>query len=192
VGLFDRIRCEFPLPDPSHQELEYQTKDLDCLLEEYTITRDGRLVRYAGGGPFEPGPGRAVDWPIHGDLRIYDSIERPGRDREWVEYLVRFTDGRVQWVRRLAQREPRSEQPRVHVGQPQQAEYPPEPPLRPSVEGRRLTADEFIAHTPGKLELVDGAIPGGEELLLLLVRQFGLRQVAALVGREAWEAALED
>jgi hypothetical protein len=133
-----------------------------------------------------------VDWPIHGDLRIYDSIERPGRDREWVEYLVRFTDGRVQWVRRLARREPRSEERRVRVGQPQQPEYRPEHHLRPAVEGRPLTADEFIAHTPGKLELVDGAIPGGEELLLLLLRQFGLRQVAALVGREAWEAALED
>jgi hypothetical protein len=192
VGLFDTVRCEFPLPDPSHQELDFQTKDLDCLLEEYTITRDGRLIRYPRGRLFEPGRARAVDWPIHGDLRMYDSIERPGREGEWVEYLVRFTDGRVQWVRRLAQREPESEPPRVQVGQPQQPGYRSEHPLRPSVEGRRLTADEFIAHTPEKLELVDGAIPGGEELLLLLLRQFGLRQVAALVGREAWEAALED
>jgi hypothetical protein len=42
MALFDTVKCDYPLPDPAHQQLEFQTKDLDWLLEQYTITRDGR------------------------------------------------------------------------------------------------------------------------------------------------------
>jgi hypothetical protein len=58
--------------------------------------------------------------------------------------------------------------------------------------GRPVTADEFAAFTPEKLELIDGRIPGGEKLVLLLLTSLGLRRVAALVGREAWSRAVED
>jgi hypothetical protein len=27
MGLFNTIRCDYPLPDPSHQQLEFQTKN---------------------------------------------------------------------------------------------------------------------------------------------------------------------
>ena len=47
MGLFDTVKCEYPLPDPAHQDLEFQTKDFECLLDHYRITRDGRLVREA-------------------------------------------------------------------------------------------------------------------------------------------------
>src|SRR5262249_43383330 len=50
MGLFDTVTCEYPLPDPSHQHSEFQTKDLECLLDHYTITRDGRLVRHRREG----------------------------------------------------------------------------------------------------------------------------------------------
>jgi hypothetical protein len=58
--------------------------------------------------------------------------------------------------------------------------------------GRPLTADEFESLAPEKLELVDGRIPGGETLVILLLTSLGLRRVAALVGREAWVRAIED
>jgi len=51
VGLFDTVTCEYPLPDRAHQRLEFQTKDLDCLLLHCTITRLGRLVRRDGHRP---------------------------------------------------------------------------------------------------------------------------------------------
>src|SRR5262245_1886337 len=95
MGMFDTIRCEYPLPDPRHQDLEYQTKDLDCALFHYKITRVGQLVRLAGRGQW--GPDRDVVWPLHGDIRIYThekSLEPP-----WVEYEVRFTHGSVEWIR---------------------------------------------------------------------------------------------
>jgi len=97
MGLFDTVHCEYPLPDARHQGLEYQTKDLECLLDNYTITRDGRLVRHASR--FGGGPGHDIEWPLHGDISIYTSVK--GEDPRWVEYVVRFTHGRVEWVRPL-------------------------------------------------------------------------------------------
>lgn len=47
MGMFDTIRCEYLLPDPEHNALDFQTKSLDSCLNVYTITRDGRLLRHA-------------------------------------------------------------------------------------------------------------------------------------------------
>jgi hypothetical protein len=96
MGMFDTVRCEYPLPYARHQDLEYQTKDLECLLVHYTITRDGRLVLNARQGRGRPS--RDIEWPLHGDIRIYtsdDSVE----PHVWIEYVVRFTHGRVEWIR---------------------------------------------------------------------------------------------
>jgi hypothetical protein len=100
LGLFDTITCEYPLPVAEHQNLEFQTKDLESLLDHYTITRDGRLVRRAGHGLWgsRGGPARDVTWPLHGDLRFYTSTGE-GEARQWIEYVARFTHGRVEWIR---------------------------------------------------------------------------------------------
>ncbi len=45
MGMFDTIRCAYPLPDPADQGGEFRTKSLDCLLDEYRITTDGLLLR---------------------------------------------------------------------------------------------------------------------------------------------------
>lgn len=50
MGMFDTIHCEVPLPVAEHQSLAFQTKNLECLLDSYTITGDGRLVRHARRG----------------------------------------------------------------------------------------------------------------------------------------------
>jgi hypothetical protein len=167
MGLFDTVKCDYPLPDPAHQELEVQTKDLDRGLEQYAITRDGRLLRHPRGCLFPAGRGRAVEWPIHGDLRIYESVERQGGGG-WVEYVLRFREGQAQSVKRLEPRQDDSEEPDVEVGKPAAPEPAGEGPVGSSVEGRQLTADAFIEHA-----------------------HFGLREVASRVGREVWEAAIE-
>lgn len=180
MGLFDTVKCELPLPVPEHQALEFQTKDLQKLLEDYTITTDGRLVRHAQGGPPGDTHIRAIDWPIHGDIHLLgrDAHEAP------VEYWVRFTHGRVEWVRHTDHSQP---QPRPHV-----RAAPPaiDPHLVPSVEGRRLAAEEFCAFTPEKLELLYGHIPGEEDLLRLLLVSIGLGRAAEIVGPDLWAAAL--
>ena len=96
MGFFDTIRCEYPLPDPRHQDREFKTTDLNPLMYVYTITREGRLVLRE--------PDSEIELPIHGDVRIHASAKAPA-DPDWVEYVVRFTNDRVEWIR------PRSEIP---------------------------------------------------------------------------------
>jgi hypothetical protein len=105
MGMFDTVHCEYPLPDARHQDLEFQTKNLECTLDRYTITRDGRLVRHARSG-WGAALDHDVEWPLHGDIRIYTSVK--SEDPPWIEYVVRFTHGQVEWIRPLAevQRDP--------------------------------------------------------------------------------------
>jgi len=114
MGLFDTVRCEVPLPDSRHQDLEFQTKNLDRALLHYTIRRDGTLVRHAGKGGFGIGPERDVEWPIHGDISIYTSDR--SAESEWIEYVVRFTHGRVEWIRPLAEVRRNPEEPALTIG----------------------------------------------------------------------------
>ncbi len=50
MGLFDYVRCEYPLPGnpPIAPTDGFQTKDLACIMTCYTITNDGRLVNEDG------------------------------------------------------------------------------------------------------------------------------------------------
>src|SRR5436305_1645966 len=101
MGLYDTVYCECPLPDTRHQDLDFQTKNLECLMDTYTITQDGRLVRRAGIGFGGEGLDRDTEWPLHGDIRIYTSVKT--ETPSWIEYVVRFTHGRVEWIRPLAE-----------------------------------------------------------------------------------------
>jgi hypothetical protein len=44
MGLFDKLKCLYPLPDPEVQDQWFQTKSLNKLMDRYTITQDGRLI----------------------------------------------------------------------------------------------------------------------------------------------------
>ena len=127
MGMFDTIVCRYPLPH--HQDVEFQTKDLAAialgehflsgLLDEYEITADGHLCRHvherewtADPEAFLGGYTRSVrDWwedvpDAHGDVVMYTTEEIPGQQRDrWVEFRVRFTNGRVQEVHEVHTRE---------------------------------------------------------------------------------------
>lgn len=189
LGLYDAVKCEYPLPEPAHGQLEFQTKDLEHLLEDYTITADGRLVRHAAGGLFGRGPLQDVEWPIHGDLRLLARSPEPSGGGA-IEYVFRFTNGRVEWVRRIDRSErgrPVADEPHVHPSAP-----PADPRLSPGLHGRRLTVEEFQSFTPEKLELVDGRIPGDEPLLRLLLVGLGLLRAVELVGADVWAEPLAE
>jgi hypothetical protein len=61
--------------------------------------------------------------------------------------------------------------------------------LQPALHPRRPTAEEFSSHTPEKLELIDGHVPGEENLALLLLTSMGLRRAAQIVGPKVWRSA---
>jgi hypothetical protein len=195
MGLFDEVRSEYPLPDPAHQRLLFQTKDLGSLMDRYVITKHGRLVRKKNGGLFHK-TRRDVVCPIHQELLIYTSVEVASEEEEWVEYVFRFTEGRVTGVRRSRDRhrfKVRKWDPEEWRKQEPVAPAPPESEgqkrLQPALRPRRPTPEEFTLHTPEKLELIDSHVPGEENLLLLLLTTMGLRRAAQLVGPKLWRSA---
>lgn len=107
MGMFDYIRVEVLLPDQTEvdSEKEYQTKDLESLMEEYTITADGRLLRirydyewredkdhFLGGGLYQiEGSKQVIEVPFHGDIRFYGDM----KDNVFRDYTARFTEGQL-------------------------------------------------------------------------------------------------
>lgn len=124
MGMFDYLRCDYPLPEPEAQEFEFQTKDLDCWLEHFLITDQGQLIRQIAYGD------HAANAIIehHGDIFFYETkavledgslAYLGGHDGEWIarnqngervkaagirtyEYQARFTNGKVEWVKRVS------------------------------------------------------------------------------------------
>lgn len=105
MGMYDVIRCDYPLPNPELQDAEFQTKDLGQTLSRYRITTAGRLCRSrevvdifdeSDHPPRRPEePGSMEDTQFHGDISFYAYV---GEER--VEYLARFTHGTIEWIRR--------------------------------------------------------------------------------------------
>ena len=98
MSLFDTIQCDYPLPDPEFQQEEFQTKDLDCLLNRYRISADGRLWRLPRGIAFlgddpSPDPAKREDTNYHGEFSFYANTPK-----KWVEYRVCFTRGTLEWI----------------------------------------------------------------------------------------------
>jgi hypothetical protein len=103
------------------------------------------------------GPERDIEWPIHGDIRIYTSVQDGARDHVWVEYVVRFTHGRVEWIRPFEE-VPRNPDPPDWDLSPEVLEIfkrkvGPAPPAAPPAD-------------PGKT-----AMPSAEEALLQSLRR---------------------
>jgi hypothetical protein len=116
MGLFDRVRCKYPLPDPEAQDLEYQTKStFSPYLENYVITPEGRLLKEEydireESAPEAPGGfrllrenGRWVQADFRGELEIHTTVPLPDGSLRWYSYLFWFKDNRVADLQRGTQ-----------------------------------------------------------------------------------------
>ena len=96
MGMFDKLRCEYPLPDAEMQDEQFQTKDFYRLLENYLITKAGRLIHdssYWG----------KMEVPYTGDLRFYTSKgSQQDNTFEWFEYRADFQAGQLRSVKRAS------------------------------------------------------------------------------------------
>ena len=122
MGMYDYLICEMPLPAQplAPQSRAFQTKDLECLLERYTITAAGRLIHHAiryeevplSERPYPEfsfiGCVRAIstgdiDTNFHGMLEFhtYDSLTK----ESW-SYEAKFTDGQCIDIRCLEYERP--------------------------------------------------------------------------------------
>ncbi len=158
--MFDTVYCQYPLPNPQHQDLDFQTKDLECLLDTYTITQEGWLVQHAQRGWGAERLIRDVEWPLHGDLRFYTSVKT--EEPSWVEYVARFTHGRVEWIRPIEEvrQEPSLIRPDwLPWAEPSESEEEPE------------TLEVEAQTQPSILETKEEAAPTAEGALLQNLRR---------------------
>jgi hypothetical protein len=111
VGMFDNVRVLYPLPKPETgplppEDTTFQTKDMECLLDEYTIHEDGRLTvrrcEYEDTGEIDPLLKMRIhrvvrEWdeqvPHHGDIEFYHWVRWNEDSSQWWSYTARFTDG---------------------------------------------------------------------------------------------------
>lgn len=130
MGMYDNVKCEYPLPDtPADiQKEEFQTKAfgdgfVGGYMENYTITKDGKLILHKKTWEVVPEEKRPYygtpEWKNNPFLQICGSmkaiplgdevIEYHGMiniynidsNEEWYEYQIKFTDGKVESVKRI-------------------------------------------------------------------------------------------
>ena len=108
MGMYDEVECAADLPDEFLiAGQRFQTKSLYRSLDRFSITKEGRLILHAcryehtgqrGWIPLMTRiPTGDVDLDFHGDIRLMAS------EGEIQEYAVRFTHGRLEWVRPFAE-----------------------------------------------------------------------------------------
>jgi hypothetical protein len=113
MGLFDSVRCHYPLPDLDDQDLEYQSKTTPAQsLDRYVITPDGRLLHEAYDTRLEETPAAPFGFYLHrenlrweavdfrGQLEIHTAVDLPDGRWRWCSYLLWFKGGRVADVQR--------------------------------------------------------------------------------------------
>lgn len=102
MGLFDTLRCEYPLPRLEFQDREFQTKSFDRQMKQYTITADGRLTRlegeWQGWMTIKEGTERIDEIKFDGYVNFYDFEDRsvPQDQWKWVEFRALFQNGILQ------------------------------------------------------------------------------------------------
>jgi len=124
MGLYDDVRCEYKLPGSTGlvQNDVFQTKDLGCMMDSYTVTEDGELIHHVHeyeSVPEEERPHYGTpEWDkklfklvgcirskfikdmkvnYHGVIYIYTIA----KNHEWWEYEIKFTDGKVVDIKRI-------------------------------------------------------------------------------------------
>jgi len=117
MGMFDDLRCEYPLPAPGANELSFQTKDTPAQwCDLYVIRADGTLwhEEYETEDRSDPdaeglealiGLMTRVNerWvqceKFTGEIRFYDFInakDNGGKDTAWIEFSSYFINGKLQ------------------------------------------------------------------------------------------------
>jgi len=121
MGMFDSIRCDYPLPLPLEvvdklpdiYEKEFQTKDFENLLDYYILTEEGEILFHQKKyewrdddssflkGYMEVIEEEIIPHPFHGLLNFYsyetvysDTSRLSGYDIS-IDYMAKFNNGRL-------------------------------------------------------------------------------------------------
>jgi hypothetical protein len=104
MGMFDSLRCVYPLPVAGANELVYQTKDLDCMMDEFEIRADGTLWHEAYETRVEESEDAPLGIWIHRDNKRWEPVPLTGEVRfyellgaqkphGWLEWSACFVEG---------------------------------------------------------------------------------------------------
>lgn len=126
MGMFDDIKCKYPLPVEGANALSYQTKDTDAQqLDNYEIREDGTLWHENYDPRFEENKEAPLGFYIHrdnlrweqvpitGEVRFYTMygikagqlVNANARDG-WLEWSAYFADGKLNQLHMLENRAP--------------------------------------------------------------------------------------
>ena len=108
MGMFDTLKVETKIPGFSEiPNVEFQTKSLDCALENYVITNNGELYKevwehrwiedethFLGGYDYRVPDSYRREYltDYHGDIIFYEGKSNSG---VWRDYTARFTEGKL-------------------------------------------------------------------------------------------------
>ena len=82
MGMFDDIKFRYRMPD-GYDGNDYQSKDLDCSMDQYEVTPDGKLVRIYSSGYPDNVPLPLRDVRHDGLLNIYTALAKNGTNTTW-------------------------------------------------------------------------------------------------------------
>jgi hypothetical protein len=110
MGMFDTITIEYPLPGENpYGYKEFQTKDLDCVLDHYTVDADGQLWRAVR---LSSDSTASLEQDFTGTINCYTSnfaawayghvFTPEGEDLVNVDYRIIFDMGRLVTIEQTA------------------------------------------------------------------------------------------
>ncbi len=113
--MFDYIKCEYPLPILEMRGRTFQSKSLECLMETYLISKEGRLLEkreiwektgkqihneflHINEDEYVVKETLLDDTNYHGDVYFYDFRVPEDVDSHLVTFKARFTNGTVESI----------------------------------------------------------------------------------------------
>lgn len=101
MGLYDTIISEYPIPEViiegkivSFESLEFQTKDLNNMMDSYLINMDGQLVYLENNWiTKDPISKEYKNTHFHGILNFYTTYITPSDNLYSIDFYAKFTDG---------------------------------------------------------------------------------------------------
>jgi hypothetical protein len=131
MGMYDELTCRYPLSVAGANDLHYQTKDLDCQLDQLEIREDGTIWREGYDIEDRSDP-NAEGWMalrgaltrvnkrweqllLTGEVRFYEMLLDTGQDfndrtREhgWLEWSAYFVRGNLSQLELIRHELPRA------------------------------------------------------------------------------------
>jgi len=106
MGMFDYVICEYEIPLPKDckelsnvkwNEYTFQSKDMNCLMDDYRITKTGKLLVRESRPDFYSEPSSdlpEVESSYHGELNFYAYEQRNKYDYS-VSFNAKFSYGKL-------------------------------------------------------------------------------------------------